>query len=154
MVDFAKKVRNKAADMLLPGEQVLAACPVQPVGKFAKQVAFGAVGGLAGAAIGARVGKGDTATIEAGTAADLFPAGNVILAVTDQRVIAFEQGSVSGNPKKVGAEWQRSQVVSMSLEKKKLTFVAELIFADGSIATGEVIKGAKPEKFAAVLEPS
>jgi len=154
MVDIAKKVRKKAADMLLPGEQVLAACPMQPVGAFGKQVSAGAIGGLAGAAIGSRMGKGETATIEAGTAADSFPAGNLILAVTDQRVIAFEQSALGANPKRVGGEWQRDQVVSMSLEKKRLTFVAELHFADGSIATGEIVRAAKPEKLAAALQPT
>jgi len=154
MVDIAKKVRKKAVDMLLPGEQVLAACPMQPVGTFAKQVSRGAIGGLAGAAVGSRMGKGDTATIETGTAADSFPPGNLILAVTDQRVIAFEQSALGANPKSIGGEWQRDQVLSLSLEKKKLTFVAELKFADGSVATGEIVRAAKPQKVAAVLQPS
>ena len=151
MVDFAKKVRKKGAEMLLPGEEVIAACPIQPVGSFGKQVSISAIGGVAGIAIASRMGKGDNTSDDTGTLADSFPGGNLILAVTDQRIIAFGQSSMSGNPKSIAAEWQRDQVKSMSLEKKKMTFLAQLTFADGSVATGEIIKAAKPEKLAAAL---
>ena len=151
MVDFTKKIHKKGAEMLQHGEEVIAACPLQPVGSFGKSVSMTAVGGIAGVAISSRMGKGDGTSTEAGTLADSFPGGNLIIAVTDQRVIAFEQASMSGNPKSIAAEWPRDQVTSMSLEKKKMTFLAELKFADGSVANGEIIKGAKPEKFAAAL---
>lgn len=150
MVDFAKKIHKKGAEMLLPGETVLAACPMQPVGSFGKQVSMGAIGGLAGAAIGTRMGKG-VAVAEAGTIADTFPSGNLIVAVTDQRVIAFEQSAIGGNPKSVAAEWQRAEVSGLTLEKKKMTMLAELTFADGSSASGEIVRAAKPDKLAEAL---
>lgn len=150
MVDMVKKVNKKGAEMLLPGETVLAACPMQPVGSFGKQVSMGAVGGLAGAAIGSRMGR-SVAVADEGTIADSFPAGNVILAVTDQRVIAFEQSAMSGGPKAIGAEWRRDQISGLTLEKKKMTMRAELTFADGSVASGEIIRAAKPEKLAEAL---
>ena len=149
MVDFAKKVQKKGTDMLLPGETVIAASPMQPVGSFGKQVSMGAIGGLAGAAIGSKMGKG-TATAVAGSMAEEFPSGNLILAVTDQRVIAFEQ-TINGGPKRIANEWRRNQVSGLELEKKKLTFIAKLTFADGSVATGEMIRAAKPQKLLEAL---
>ena len=150
MVDFAKKIHKKGAEMLLPGEVVIAAAPMQPVGSFGKQVSMGAIGGLAGAAIGSRMGKSAVATVE-GTLADSFPSGNVILAVTDQRVIAFEQSAMNANPKSIGAEWPRDQVAGLSLEKKKLTYSVELTFIDGSAAKGEMVRVVKPDKLATAL---
>lgn len=151
MVDFAKKVQKKGAEMLLPGETVLAAAPMQPVGSFGKQVSMGAIGGLAGAAIGSRMGKKEDGSVGAGASAESFPGGNLILAVTDQRVIAFEQSSMGGNPKAIGGEWQRDQVSELSLVKKKLTYLAEIRFTDGSVASGEMVRAAKPDKVAAVI---
>ena len=151
MVDFAKKVQKKGAEMLLPGETVLAAAPMQPVGSFGKQVSMGAIGGLAGAAIGSRMGRNDDGSVAVGTMAESFPGGNLILAVTDQRVIAFEQSPMGGNPKAIGGEWQRDQVAELTLEKKKMTYLAEMKFADGSVATGEMVRAAKPDKVAAVI---
>lgn len=153
MVDFAKKVQKKGAEMLLPGETVLAAAPMQPVGSFGKQVSMGAIGGLAGAAIGSRMGKKEEedGSVGAGASAESFPGGNLILAVTDQRVIAFEQSSMGGNPKAIGGEWQRDQVSELALVKKKLTYLAEIRFADGSVASGEMVRAAKPDKVAAVI---
>jgi hypothetical protein len=150
MVDFAKKVQKKGTDMLLPGETVVAASPMQPVGSFGKQVSMGAIGGLAGAAIGSKMGKGTT-TVVTGSMADEFPNGKLILAVTDQRVIAFEQ-TVGGGPKSIASEWRRDQVSGFELEKKKLTFLANLTFSDGSTATGEIVRGAKPQKLAEALQ--
>ena len=150
MVDFAKKVTKKGAEFLLPGEEVVAACPMQPVGSFGKQVSMGAVGGLVGAAIGSRMGRNGEAAV-AGTMADSFPGGNLILAVTDQRFIAFEQSPMGGNPKSVAGEWPRDQVVGMTLEKKKMTMLAEITFSDGSTASGEIVRAAKPDKVAAAL---
>ncbi|MCP3934539.1 MAG: hypothetical protein GY708_04110 [Actinomycetia bacterium] len=145
MVDMVKKIHKKSQDLLLPGEQILAASAVQAVGQFKKQVAFGAVGGLVGAAVGTAMAnreRGDGA--EADTMADNFPElKQGILAVSDQRWIMFTAG-MSGAPKSVTAQWRHDQISSLSLDKGKLTSKVNITFTDGSVAQVEAVKAAKP----------
>ncbi len=148
MVDMAKKIHKKGADLLEPGEKILAAATITPVGQFKKTVAFGAVGGLAGAAIGNAI-KGKAEEAEAGTMADSFPgAKQAILALSNQRWIVFEQGAMSGGPKSISATWPHDQIRGIDIEKGKLTSKVNLAFADGSVAQVEAVKAAKPDKLA------
>ncbi len=150
MVDFAKKVQKKGAEHLHPGEEVVAAVPWQRPGSLGKQVAFSS-GGLVGAAVYAaanRNKKDDEAEEPAASAAEAFDGKQAILAVTSQRIILFSQSAMSGAPKDVVAEWSHDQVKELHLEKQKLTHRAELTFADGSTAEGEIVRAAKPERFA------
>ncbi len=150
MVDMVKKVHKKGAEFLNAAEKIEGAAVVQAVGQFKKQVAFGAVGGLVGAAIGQAV-KGSAEKAESGSLADSFPnAKQAILAISNQRWILFEQSVMSGGPKGVLAEWPLDQIVRIDLEKGKLTSKVNIIFSDESIAQVEAVKGAKPEALAEV----
>ncbi len=151
MVDMAKKIHKKGAEFLAPGEKVIAASTIAAVGQFKKSVAFGAVGGLAGAAIGSAIkGKADEA--EGGSMADDFPDHRqAILALSNQRWLLFEQGAMSGAPKALSAEWPHDQIKAIEIEKGKLTSKVSVVFADGSTAQAEAIKAAKPEQLAEAL---
>ncbi len=145
MVDVAKKVRKQGGGFLHPGEEVVAATVVNPVGSFKKNVAFGAVGGLVGAAVGSAISKKQD-TPEAGTAAGSFPLDkNRLLALTDQRWLLFELGTMSGKIKDLVGEWPHGHIASLSGEKGRMTTVITLEFADGSTAKVEAVKGVKPE---------
>ncbi|MDG2111967.1 MAG: hypothetical protein P8N02_05070, partial [Actinomycetota bacterium] len=52
-------------------------------------------------------------------------------------------------PKEILGEWSHDQVGTLELEKQKLTHRGSLRFADGSVADGEIVRAAKPEKFQA-----
>ena len=150
MVDFAKKVQKKGAEHLHPGEEVVAAVPWQRPGSFGKQLAITS-GGLVGAAIHAATNRDksdDTENEPAAAAADAWDGKQAILAVTSQRVLLFSQGAMSGAPKDVVAEWSHDQVTGLHLVKQKLTHRVEMTFADGSTAEGEIVRAAKPERFA------
>ncbi len=148
MVDMVKKIHSKGAELLNPGEQILGACPVGAVGQFKKSVAFGAVGGLVGAAVGSAIkGKVDEAT--PGSMAESFTVTRqAILAVSNQRWILFEQGAMSGSPKSVSGEWPHDAIEKLEIETGKLTCKVNVCFADGSVAQIEAIKAGKPEKLA------
>lgn len=151
MVDFAKKVQKKAMESLLPGEQVLAAAPWQKRGALGKQVAFSSAG-LVGAAVHAAANRNkDDATAVTGPSADALNGRAAILAVTDHRVIAFSQTPMGGNPKDVIGQWEHREIDSLELDKNKLTYAATLRFADGSVAEGEFVRAAKPEKLVDAL---
>lgn len=144
MVDMVKKVHKKGAEFLNTAEKIEAAAVVQAVGQFKKQVAFGAVGGLVGAAIGQAV-KRNADEAETGSMADTFPnAKQAILAISNQRWILFEQSVMSGGPKGVLAEWPLEHIVRIDLEKGKLTSKVNVVFSDESVAQVESVKGAKP----------
>jgi hypothetical protein len=150
MVDFAKKVQNKGAEFLLPGEQVIAAVPWQKTGSFGKQMAFGSAG-LIGAAVYSAATRDKKGQPEGSPPAEVLGAKPAIVALTDQRLVAFAQSAMSGNPKSVLGEWPRDQVAGVELEKKKVTTRVTLSFTDGSFVEGEVIKAAKPEPFAEAI---
>lgn len=148
MVDMVKKIHKKGAEHLNLAEKIEGAAVVQAVGQFKKQVAFGAIGGVVGAAVGQAV-KGKAKETEAGSMADSFPnAKQAILAISNQRWILFEQSLMSGGPKGILAEWPLDQIVAIELEKGKLTSKVNVVFSDGSIAQVESVKGAKPKSLA------
>ncbi len=148
MVDMAKKIHKKGSEFLNPGEKIIAASTVQAVGQFKKQVAFGAIGGVVGMAVGSAM-AGKAEETEAGSLADSFPQHKqAILALSDQRWIVFEQSLMSGGPKALSAEWSHDQITGIELEAGKLTSKVNVVFADGSIAQVEAVKAAKPDQLA------
>lgn len=145
MVDMVKKLHKKNGDLLQPGETILGAATVTAVGQFKKNVAFGAVGGLVGAAVGNAI-KGKAPEPEQGTMADAFPqVKQAILAVSDQRWIVFEQSMMSGAAKAVIAEWPHETIQTLEIEAGKLTSKIDVVFADGSVAQVEAVRAAKPQ---------
>ncbi len=146
MVDMVKKIHKKSADLLEPGEELSGACVIMGVGQFKKNVAFGAVGGLVGAAVGQAIsGKADE--VAAGSMADGFPnTKQAILALSNQRWVVFEQSAMSGSAKGVAASWPLDAIQSIDIEKGKLTSKLNIMFSDGSVAQAEAVKGAKPDK--------
>lgn len=147
MVDFAKKVQKKGAEFLQPGEQVTAAVPWQKPGSLGKQVAFSS-GGLVGAAVYAATNRNKSDESAGPSAADILGGKAAIVAITDRRVIAFAQSSMSGNPKEILGEWPHTEITGLDLEKQKLTYRATLSFGDGSVVEGEIVRAGKPEQFA------
>ena len=145
MIDMAKKIHKKGAEFLDPGEKILAAAVIGAVGQFKKSVAFGVVGGFAGAAVSKAI-KGEAEQAENGSMADSFPRHRqAILALSDQRWLLFEQGAISGGPKALSAQWPHDQITAIEVEKGKLTSKVGVVFVDGSTAQVEAVKGAKPE---------
>ena len=149
MFDYVKKVNKRAGDLLLPGENVLAACPVQIPGYASKSRSNDPA--IALVKLVARTLKTDPALPDVGSMASEFPLTMTILAVTDYRVIAFESTQVTTRPKGILKEWSRDELIGLTVGKGKASYPIEISFSDGSAITMEVAKAGRPQKVAAVL---
>ena len=146
MVDMVKKLHKKSSGLLNPEEEILGACAVMSVGQFKKTVAFGAVGGLVGAAVGQAI-RGKADQTESGSMAESFPElRQAILAVSNQRWIVFEQSAMSGGAKAVAAQWPHEAIDGLEITKGALTSKLDVRFSDGSVAQVEAVRAAKPHK--------
>jgi hypothetical protein len=149
MVDMGKKITKHCSDQLLPGETIAAGTFGQPLGAFAKGVAFGAVGGavgaLAGEAMAKRASK-DQSDAEGAQAATI-PAGKAVIGVSDHRLLFFEHGTMSGRPKALTASFALSDLSGFEADEGRVKTEMTFVFRDGSSRTFEVVKGAKPGAF-------
>jgi|GEM_PF-1856271 len=147
MVDMAKKVNKKGAEYLNAGETVVAATVIMKPGQFKKNVAFSAIGGVAGAVIANRAGTSDEDASDDTLAASFPLLKQSILAISNQRWIVFEQSPMSGGPKSVSATWTHDQITGLKSETGKVTGSMELTFSDESSIAVEVLKASKPAAF-------
>ncbi len=144
MVDMVKKLHKKSSGLLNPGETILGACAIMPVGQFKKTVAFGAVGGLVGAAVGQAIAGKPSPVAEGSMAHDFPTLRQAIFAISDQRWIVFEQSAMSGAAKAIAAQWPLDAITGLEVSEGKLTSKIDVCFADGSVAQAEAVRAAKP----------
>lgn len=142
MGGYADKLQQRAAGVLRPGEQVIAAVRTQPRGSTMGT----AVGGLIGQAVAHR--QAAKARAEAGAGmAQSWPAGNSAVGLTGQRLVVFNYTAL-GKPKDLIGEFPLEQLASVELEKKKVTANAlRFQFTDGSTAEVECAKMEKTGDF-------
>ena len=80
-----------------------------------------------------------------GKAASIPENQQLVIGVTDQRVLFFEQGVMSGNPKELVATFPIADIHEISLEKHKMTYSLTIRFVDNSARMVECVKMAKPQ---------
>ena len=145
MPDFVKKIKKARPDELQAGEELLAATIGQPSGTFSRQ----ALGGIVGVMAAKKMADKREATLEGadatGLAASIPQNQQLVIAVTDQRVLFFEQGVMSGNPKELVATFALTDVHEIALEKHKMTYSLTVRFSDNSARLVECVKMAKPQ---------
>lgn len=145
MPDFVKKVTKSCPHELRAGEELLAATIGQPAGTFSRQALGGIVGLIAGKRTSdRRTGDLDGAS-EYGRAAVVPGHLQLVVGLTDQRLLFFEQGVMSGNPKHLVAAFPLDEVHELTLEKHKMTFSLVVRFVDNSARLFECVKMAKPQ---------
>jgi hypothetical protein len=154
MPDFLKKVVKDKSGELRADEQYLGAAYAQPAGAFGRSVGF-AAGGLLGGAVAARSQKKREEELdgahESGIAAS-FPNGNVVMAVTGQRLLVFGHGALKGKPTDLRAEYPLSDVHRMALEKRRGHSSLKVTFSDNSVRDFDVVTMAKPDRLVAAFE--
>ena len=145
MPDFVKKIKKARADDLADGEELLAATVGQPMGTFSRQ----ALGGIVGVLAAKKVADRKLATLDgagdSGIAATVPGNQQLVIGVTDRRVLFYIQGVMSGTPKELAAAIDLSNVHEMSLEKHKMTSALTIRFSDNSARMLECVKMAKPQ---------
>ena len=145
MPDFVKKIKKARPDDLEAGEELLAATIGQPSGTFSRQ----ALGGIVGVMAAKKMADKREAQLDGADASGLAAAipqnQQLVIGVTDQRVLFFEQGVMSGNPKELVATFAHMDVHEISLEKHKMTYSLTVRFSDNSARMLECVKMAKPQ---------
>ena len=145
MPDFVKKIKKARPDDIEPGEELIAATIGQPSGTFSRQ----SLGGVVGLIAAKKTADKRTASLEGadptGLAAGIPDNQQLVIGVTDRRVLFFEQGVMSGSPKDLVAEFALADVDEISLEKHKLTYSLTIRMTDGSARLLECVRMAKPE---------
>lgn len=152
MANWVKKIEKAVGGDLQPGEQVRAGVVVQPVGTAKKAMARG-VGGLAGAAIASRMGKGGEDAGEATSGiADEFPESQLVLGITSTRLAVWGHSTMSGKPTGLKLSIPLGDVLGIETEPGKVTHRVTIRFADGSAAVFEAGRvGNDVEEFAAAI---
>ncbi|MGI9647148.1 MAG: hypothetical protein ACR2OI_01370 [Acidimicrobiia bacterium] len=144
MPDFVKKIKKSNADQLQEGEELLAATIGQPSGTFSRQ----ALGGIVGVMAGKKSADKKMASLDgadgSGLAASIPPNQQLVIGLTDRRMLFFSLAPMSGNPKDLVASTDLSQVFEMTLEKHKMTSSLVIRFADNSARMFECVKMSKP----------
>ncbi len=152
---WTKKVRKHSAGDLTAAEEYLAATYVEPPGVIGRTVAFGAIGGVAGLAVGKKLKDREaTKAEETGSTqgiAETIPHQKGVLALTGQRLMMFEFGAMMGRPKELVWETPRATIASTTFEMGKMLGTTTITFTDGSAVAFETAKAAKPAFLAEAL---
>ena len=149
MADARKHLAKPMAELLVPGEELLGGCRAAGKNGIAKGVAGGAIGGAVGGAIaGAMSGSGTS-----GGAGGAVPQDRVFwVGATNQRLVYFGTGALSGKPKNLRGETPLDAVASVSVSGKMATKRMRLEFKDGSSATVDLYRSSSPDSLTAALE--
>ena len=116
MPDFTRKIMKNCADDLQAGEELLQATVGQPTGTFSRQAIGGVVGVLAAKKIAS---MRDDGAGESGMAASVPKDKQLLIGLTDRRILFFEVGAMSGNAKELAAAVELSDVHGMSVESAR-----------------------------------
>ena len=148
MPNFTKKVYRVKAAELHPGEEVLGATYGLPPGEVTRMVSrgvAGVIGSVAAKAATRKSGDGDEAAPrDRGLAGHIPSDRGFVLAVTPLRLLVYEFGQMKGIPKDLVAEYPLSDLSDISAEKMKLVYRVRVDFADGTAASFDVQRMAKP----------
>ena len=141
MADWQKLVRKHQADVLEPGEELIATLLAAPDGAIKASAIAGGVGrvlGSAGTTAGMRAGgsraqRAQAATQDGETFAGTFPITFVLLTITNQRLLVFERASATlKKPERLIAAYPKEALVGASTKKGFMNRKLTLSFADGS----------------------
>lgn len=147
MPDYTKKVVKLKSELLESGEEYLGATYALPGGRFGRMVGFG-VAGAAGAVVAQRKARqraeehGDA--LGAGLAERVPEGKDLVIAVTDRRLMFFSFLAMKGHPGDLVAEYSLDEVASIEAERKRLMVTLLITFADGSVVDFDAQKMAKP----------
>lgn len=145
MPDFVKKIKKARAEDLQAGEVLTAATIGQPSGTFSRQAMGGLLGVLAAKKVAEKRQESLNDEGDTGLAAAVPANQQIVIGLTDRRLLFFIQGLMSGNPKQLAAAFDLGDVHEISLEKHKVTSSLVVRFVDNSVCLFECVKMAKPQ---------
>jgi len=145
MADFVKKIKKARAEDLQDGEVLQAATIGQPSGTFSRQAVGGLIGVLAAKKVAEKRQQSLDDSGDSGMASSVPANQQIVIGLTDRRVLFFRQGAMSGSPKELAAAFELRDVHEMTLEKHKMTYSLVIRFVDNSARMFECVKMAKPQ---------
>ena len=134
MGGYADKLQGKAAEVMEPGERLLAAIRTMPRGTT---MGIG-IGGAVGAVVADRQAKKAHAKQSEGSAAKDWPAVRSAVGLTDRRLLIYDY-TFTGKPKDLIGQFPLDQIASLDVDKG-LTNKVRFTFTDGSAAQVECAK--------------
>jgi len=143
-----KKIMKARAEDLQPGETLTAATVGQPSGTFSRQAMGGLVGVLAAKKVANKREQAIDGADESGIAASLPKNEQLMIGLSDQRLLFFTVGAMSGNAKELVAEVGLADVHAVDVEKHKMTYSLIVTFSDNSARMFECVKMTKPQDLA------
>lgn len=146
LVNVAKKIEKKRDELGLgENERVLAACTTNPKGTMKRLAIGGAVGAIVAHRAGGRGDNADTGL------AERYADHQSFLVVTDQRLLQIGVSTLTGKPKQVSGQWQRSEIAQIAVEDGRLAYPMTITFVDGSGVQVEGARGTNPSALAEVI---
>lgn len=146
LINVKKKIEKASSKLgLEQGEVVEAACTTNPTGTMKKMLAK-ELGGLIGSALAS---SGDGSVPADGGLAEQFPSGQYFLVLTNSRLFVASLSAMTGKPKEILAQWERSQIETIVVGDGKLSLPLIIVFSDG---TAVEIEGAGPTNPGALAE--
>ncbi len=149
VVDWKKRIEKSSNSDLKQDEEVIIGLPLQPAGTMAMQLGLSGIGGFLGFLIGNKAKskrQAETAKELTGKAAK-FPKVNVVLALSNKRLLAYKQNNLSGKPEELLLSYDLAEVISLSTSAKKVSNSMKITFDDKSILDLDAIKGIKTDSF-------
>jgi hypothetical protein len=141
MVDWAKRITKAAGDELGEGERVVAGTVFQKTGLTGQMTGI-AVGGLIGAGVASKLQKSDDGELvsDRGIAATV-PDGPLVVGLTsDDQVLMYEQGGMSGKPKELAVTLARADVQAIEVEEELAVTLARADVQAIEVEEGKVTK--------------
>ena len=140
-MSYTDKVRDKAGEVMAPGEQLLAAIRTMPRGTT---LGLG-IGGAVGAVVADRQAKKAAEGQGEGSTAAAWPTVRSAVGLTDKRLLVFDY-TFTGKPKDLIGEVGLDQVAGLGVDKG-LTNKVTFSFNDGSTVAMECAKLEKIDDF-------
>ncbi len=147
MADVTGRVQKRAAELLEPGEAVIAALLVEPKGTYGVgSVAVAALPRTAVRMLGERAAN--TGALDGGLAS-AFPAKSCVLAATDRRVVVIPSNGISMN--EIAAAYDRTDLLVTENHGKGLGRRLVVLFVDGTSVTLDAQRGQPFDAFSAAV---
>lgn len=154
MVDWKKRINKSSSVSLSADEEIITALPLQPAGNMAMQLGLSGIGGFVGFLMGSKAkSKRQAQTVDQLTGkAAKFPQKNIVLAVSNKRLLAIKQNNMSGKPEDLLQSYNLSEVEAVTMGKKRVSNSMLITFDDKSIIDLDAVKGLKVESFISAFE--
>lgn len=148
MADWMQKISKNVGTDLAADEKLEGGMLVNPAGMLGAMMGK-ELGGLAGAAIAAKLKSDEGVATAAAGLASTLPKEPLVLGLSHRRMFVWGHSKLTGKPKGLIRTFDLDEVAGIALTPQKATVGVAVDFADGSAITFEAPKLMNdPDRFA------